>query len=850
MKLKAFFAFGVVLGRLAFAGVPSPGEVLGKALGQDRVLASYEETLIYLRKLAQASPRVQLEELGPTLEGRPMLAVLASSETNIARLASIRAGWAALADPRGLPQEERERLVQELPVGVLVTAGIHATEVAGPQSALLFAHELASAPPESPLGRWLAQVVVLVIPSLNPDGQEMVVSWYRRWLDTPYEGALPPWLYHRYAGHDNNRDFVFLTQPESRNLNRFVYHRWHPQLFVDLHQMRPSGPRQFVPPFADPINTNLPPVLWRLTSHLGTLMALRLEQAGKAGVVSGWTFDGHWIGGTRNTAWWKNIVGVLTETASAALATPIWVDAADLRGGGKGLWEYRPQVNFPNPWPGGRWGLQEAVSYQRELLRAAVEFAATYRSDLLRETSAMALQACQTQEEPWGWMLPPSGDPGRRQRLVSLLLEAGAEVFALEKPGPGGLPEGTLVVPRKQPLGRFLWEVLERQEYPEVVPAPGADILVPYDVTAWNLPLMLGVEVVRLATPPAGRLLQLLAAPGEFRGEVAGSVVGLPSFALELSRVANDAIAQGVPACRLVAGSGDLPPGSLVLAAKPQVLGRLLAGRPVTPVPLAARPQGCVPLRQVRVGVLHPFTPVEDAGWLRWVFEQGGFPVVALTPPQIADGNLQGVDVLVLPNLEGKRLADGPAPGLVPLPPEFRIGIGSRGAEQLRAFVERGGTALAFQRAAEWVVESLQLDVSNPLRGVERAEFFAPGSLVWLELAPESPLAWGLPRRVAAMVEGAVAFSSRPTPLGQREVVARFPDDTLLASGFLRGEKQLRRKIALMVLRVGQGRVVLASFAPHFRGQTANLFPLLYNAAWLAATGQASAVKPQGTGQR
>jgi len=854
MRAKGFLVLGLLLGRMALAGVPSPGEVLGKPLGQDRVLASYEETLVYLRQLAASSPRVALEELGPTVEGRPMLGAVISSEANMARLAAIRAGWAKLADPRGLSPKERERLVRELPVGVLVTAGIHATEVAGPLSALLFIHELATAPPETPLGRWLAQVVVLVVPSLNPDGQEMVVSWYRRWLGTPYEGALPPWLYHRYAGHDNNRDFVFLTQPESRNLNRFVYHRWHPQLFVDLHQMGPSGPRQFVPPFADPINTNLPPVLWRLTSHLGTLMALRLEQAGKAGVVSGWTFDGHWIGGTRNTAWWKNIVGVLTETASAALATPIWVDAADLRGGGKGLWEYRPQVNFPNPWPGGRWGLAEAVSYQRELLRAAVEFAATYRSDLLRETSAMALAACEPQGKPWGWALPPTGDPGRRQQLVRLLLEAGAELFAVEEAG-GGLAAGTVVVPRGQPLGRFLWEVLERQSYPEVIPAPGADILVPYDVTAWNLPLMLGVEVTPLAAPPAGKLAKLSAPPQGFEGKLASRVVALPSTQLELSRVANEALRRGVPACRLLTGTGELPPGSLVLTAARETLGELLAGRPVAPVPLAATPENCAPLRQVRVGVLHPFTPVEDAGWLRWVFEQGGFPVAVLEPSQVAEGKLQGVDVLVLPDLEGKRLVDGPAPGLVPLPPEFRAGVGSRAGEQLKAFLERGGTVLAFQRAAEWVAEALQLEVSNALRGVDRGDFFAPGSLVWLELEPDSPLAWGLPRRVAAMVEGAVAFSSRPTPLGQREVVARFPDGPLLASGFLRGEEKLRRKIALLALQVGQGRVVLASFAPHFRGQTAHLFPLLYNAAWLPAQRQESqrqqsAVGVQGSSRR
>lgn len=817
---------------------PSPEEVLGKPVGQDRVLASYEETVVYLQKLAEASPRVKLEELGPTVSGRPMVAAVVSSAANIARLEAIRQGWAELADPRRLGWEAREQLLRDLPAGLLITAGIHSTEVAGPQSALLFVHELASAPEDSSVGRWLSRVVVLVVPSLNPDGQEAVVAWYRKSVGTPYEGAAPPFLYHPYAGHDNNRDFVFLTQPESRALNRFVYHRWHPQLFVDLHQMGPVGPRQFVPPFADPINPNLQPVIWRLTSHLGTLMGLRLEQAGKAGVVSGWTFDGHWIGGTRNTAWWKNIFGVLTETASAALATPISVDATDLRGGGKGLWDYQPQVNFPNPWSGGRWGLADAVGYQRELLRASLEFAATYRQDLLAETSKMAEDALRGQERLWGWVVPPGGDPGRRSRLVSLLLEAGAEAFVAGeelRSGQTVVPAGSVLLPAAQPLGRFLEEVLDPQDYPEIHPAPGADILVPYDVTAWNLPLMLGVAVQRLEQAPAGRWRAVSPEFGLYRGPARGRVVAVPADQLALHWVANKALGIGLAPCRLAAAAQGLAPGSLVVEGEQGKLSALLRDKPVDPVWLPQVPENCRALGPVRVGVLHPYTPVEDAGWLRWVLEQGGFQVTVVNPPQVAGGKLgESVEVLVLPDVEAARLVEGPAPGLVPLPPEYRAGIGRNGAQALREFVEGGGTLLAFERSAEWLAEALGLPVTNALKGVSRSQFFAPGSLVSLEVASDSPYGWGLPRETAAMVEGTVAFAARPTPEGVRDVVARFPEKVQLLSGFLRGEAQLRRKVAVLAFTVGHGRVVLYAFAPHFRGQTANLFPLIYNAVWLA----------------
>lgn len=822
-----------------FASLPSPEAVLRKPVGQDRVLASYQETVVYLQKLAELTPRVRVEELGPTVAGRPMVAAVVSSAANMARLEAIRRGWAQLADPRQLTPAEREALLRDLPAGLLVTAGIHATEVAGPQAVLLFAHELASAPEDTAIGRFLSRVVVLLVPSLNPDGQEAVVAWYEKYLGTAFEGSPPPFLYHPYAGHDNNRDFVFLTQPESRTLNRFVYHRWHPQLFVDLHQMGPVGPRQFVPPFADPINTNLPPVIWRLTSHLGTLMGLRLEQAGKSGVVSGWTFDGHWIGGTRNTAWWKNIFGVLTETASAALATPVFVDAADLRGGGKGLWEYQPQVHFPNPWRGGRWGLSEAVSYQRELLRAALEFAALYRRDLLAESSQMAAEAIFAKNAFWGWVVPPVGDPGRRQKLVTLLSEAGAETFVAEEELRSGrvlVPKGSVLIPQAQPLARFLREVLEPQEYPEVSPAPGADILVPYDITAWNLPLMLGVEVMRVAETPAGHWRPLPADFGLFHGSPSSSVMALPAHHLWLHRVANEALRAGFAPCRLERSAGDdLAPGSLVLAGAAAKLGALVAGKPVVPVKLSQIPPECSVLRAPRVGVLHPYTPVEDAGWLRWVLEQGGFAVTVVEPPQVSAGKLtETLDVLVLPDVEASRLVDGPATGLVPLPPEYRVGIGKGGAQSLREFVEAGGTVLAFERTAEWLAEVFGLPLTNALKGLPRSEFFAPGALVTMELQSESPYTWGLPAEAAAMVEGAVAFAPRPTPVGMREVVARFPEKPRVLSGFLRGDEHLRRKAAMLAFTVGKGRVVLYSFAPHFRGQTANLFPLIYNAVWLS----------------
>ena len=824
--------------------VPSPRSVLGLDIGQDRVLASYTESQKYLRALAAASDRVRVVEAGPTVEGRTMIAVVVSSAENIARLPQLRSGWARLADPRGLDAAARDKLLATLPSCALITAGIHSNEVAGPQAALLLAHRLAIAPEGSREAQWLAKAVVLIVPSLNPDGQDAVVEWYRKWLGTPYEGSNPPFLFHRYAGHDNNRDFVYLTQPESRALNRLAYHEWHPQLFLDLHMMGSTGPRQFVPPFADPIAPHVHPYVWRITSHLGTLMSLRLEEDGRAGVVSGWTFDGNWIGGTRNTGWWKNVFGVLTETASAALATPIQIDEGELRGGGKGLTDYRQQINFPNPWRGGRWGLPEAVAYQLDIMEALVEFAAVEREAVLRDSSAMAAEAVAKGErgDPHAYLVPPGDDPARRRHLVELLLTAGVEGFvAPEGVSADGFayPAGTVVFPAAQPLRQYLVDVMERQHYPEIAPAPEAEILLPYDITGWTMPLELGVRVVRSEAAAVGRLTPLagVAPPAEEKVGGDGAWFVVPGGQLGGFAAANRTLAQHGTAHRLTAASNDggrFAAGSFVLGNLSRAAAATIARETgVTMTATATLPSGAKPLQPARVAVYHPYFGLEDAGWLRFVLERAGYQVVVVDSAAIAGDKLpEGTRVLVLPPMDAKVLLDGPrVMGAVAPPPEYRRGIGKDGAETVKRFFNGGGTVLAFGGAAEWLAETLELPATNVLRGVKREEFNAPGALVTLAVDSESLLGLGMPERVAAMMEGTTAFQTRPVG-GEiaRVVAAHFPDEALVLSGWVRGEEKLHRRAAVVEVRRGAGRAVLYAFPPFFRGQTEATFPLLFNA--------------------
>ena len=289
-----------------------------------------------------------------------------------------------------------------------------------------------------------------------------------------------------------------LTQKETQAVSRMVYQQWFPQVWLDEHQMGSTGPRIFVPPYAEPVDADIHPLVWRDVNLIGASMAFRLEQAKKSGVIYGYSFDAYWPGGTKNTAWWKNISGLLTEVASARLATPVRIEPSELSGGGKGLVEYGPQTNFPNPWPGGAWRLRDIMDYERIVSDAILETCSERRADLLKNALVRAQDAVATFGARDAFRIPAEQrDRAGAARLAALLAEHGVELKQAAN--------GDVYVPLAQPYGRFVNEMLSVQRYPEVKLVPGKDIVRPYDVSAWSLPLMMGVASER-APLPAGLL--------------------------------------------------------------------------------------------------------------------------------------------------------------------------------------------------------------------------------------------------------------------------------------------------------------------------------------------------------
>ena len=495
--------------------IPSPEQYFGFPMGAEGRLAHWDRIVDYFTLIGERSDRVAVRELGRTTLGHPYLLAAVSTPETIADLPRYQADQRRLADPRRTSPAEAEALARDGKVVVLVGANVHATEIGTNQGMNDLLHRLATER-STWVDHVLRNTIVLLIPSQNPDGQRMVVDWYRRNRGTPYEGSPLPELYHPYAGHDNNRDSYMLTQVETRHLNRVLYQEWLPEVYLDKHQMGSSFARIFVPPFKNPPNPNVDPLVWSQVNLLGQAMATRLHEADKPGVIWGELYSAYWQGANNTNPWWHNMVALLTETASARLATTVdQARAVSGRSGAAGPRRGRARrplpgsgavlppprdtqyrMNYPRPWLGGRWTFADVVEYDRLATEGLLESAASNRAMLKRNFYRMNRRTVERFAEgsPFAYLVPAPAaqhDPAAAAHLVRLLQAEAAEVHVADAPFTAAdreLAAGTYVVLLAQPFGRWIKDVLEPQHYPDIRwPSPRAPLDLPYDVTAWSL---------------------------------------------------------------------------------------------------------------------------------------------------------------------------------------------------------------------------------------------------------------------------------------------------------------------------------------------------------------------------
>ena len=497
--ISAFAALALVVPALAAQSVPTPRDHFGFDVGEDRSLANWDQLTNYYQDLASSSPRVSYESLGETVSGNPFVMLTITSPENHARLDELREIQMKLADPRTISGEaELERLLDMGKAVVMITHGIHATEVGGSQSAARLAYHMASSNDEK-VQEILDNVIFLQIPSLNPDGLQWVANWYNEHVGTEFEAAPMPWLYQFYVGHDNNRDWYAFTQNETI-MTVAAQNSWHPQIVHDIHQMGATGARIFFPPYIEPWEPNIDPALTTAVNQLGAYMAAEVTSQGKAGVVINAQYDAftparaymHYHGSAR----------ILSETASARLATPVTI-SPDQLGPGRGFDASKRSWNFPNPWKGGDWGLPDITEYQFSGAMALLTNAAKNRRYWLENFYGVTDRAVEKWDEwPDAWIIPggQENQTGVKYALRSLVL---ADVEVHESEGPFTIdgmtfPAGSYVVPMNQPWAGFANSMFEIQHYPDLREYPGGPPLRPYDVTAHTFGYLFDFETVAI----------------------------------------------------------------------------------------------------------------------------------------------------------------------------------------------------------------------------------------------------------------------------------------------------------------------------------------------------------------
>ncbi|MFB0543361.1 MAG: M14 family zinc carboxypeptidase, partial [Candidatus Bathyarchaeia archaeon] len=485
--------------------IPSPEKFYGFQMGADRKLARWDKIVEYFWLLDKRTDRVKVIELGKSTEGNPFLLAIITSAENMKNLEKISEMSWRIAHPKGLSEKEVENIVKNGRTVVAITNSIHASEVGGTQMSSELAYEVATS--EEPKFQKIREnTVLLLFPSFNPDGNIIVVDWYNKWLGTEYEATSLPRLYHKYTGHDNNRDAFILTQVESQLVSKVLYREWLPQAYIDHHHMGGNGARYYIPPFANPVHEKVDPLIWTEQQLYGAAMIVNLERAGKTGNENAATYPGDFMPTFNYVPCWHNICGMLTESASARIATPTYVHLHQLTGGRRGRPEYRAQVNFPHPWPGGWWRLRDIVEQQKIASLATLEVAANFREMILKNMYLKAMRSINKGEEepPYAFVLPPyQHDILTAHKLLKNLRDLGVEIHLAKKSFTSNgisYPAGSHVIFLSQPSRPFLLSLLPRTFYrdsPHTRTSEGAP-LAPYDFAAQTLAEFMGVKVVEI----------------------------------------------------------------------------------------------------------------------------------------------------------------------------------------------------------------------------------------------------------------------------------------------------------------------------------------------------------------
>ncbi len=837
-------------------------------MGADFFLASYEQAVGYLEKLATESPRIKVADMGPTSEGRRMKYAIISSEENMAKLDRYKEIVRKLSLGRGVSKEEAAKLADEGKVVVWIDVGLHASEVVPPQMGIQLAYDMVTG--EDRRTRTIRENDILLLVYPNPDGMTMVSKWYMNNVGTPFEISPLPVQYQKYGGHDNNRDSFMANLIETQNVNRVISQEWYPEILMNQHQPGPFPARIWIPPFGEPTNPNDPSLVVAWRTLIGASMGKLFDEEDKSGVISRRSYDIFYPGYYASFVSGHNIPSIVTETQSYPFATPRNYTLADFP---EEFRDLKSGAFYPNPWKGGWWRISDAINYNLTASKGVLDVAARYRYEFLYGRYTMAMDAIETyqKEPPFGWIVSANQrDASTTALMVERLMNAGVEVYTADQPFVHegiSYPKGSYIIPTSQPYGRYAKNVLEIQNYPDlrkythlwqhlVAQVPWKDApLRPYDVTGWTLPLQMGVKADMMYTPlevAKSAVTAVVLRKGEVSGTGAQYVFprtdnnsykavnrilaagGKVSYALEDMTIGGTKYPRG----SFIVESASIPAASLQdIAVKTQIsMGGGAVQVPTSPVPA---PKVAI-YKSFVVKVISDDRRVAsaDAGWISYIFERYDLPYHLLTDAEVKAGDLrQRFDVIILPDesagwiLNGASAGPGGESGGL-VRPEYAGGIGSAGLDNLRKFVEDGGTLVCNNASSPLAIDAFHLPVKDVLEGLSGDNFNCPGSILKTNYDTSHPVAFGMEEQGVSFFGNGLAFEVKNAGKEAPKIVATFPDEPLLISGWLIGGEKMRGKAAVVDAPVGKGRAILFGFNVQNRAQAYGTMKLLLNAVY------------------
>lgn len=696
--------------------VPTLEQVLGHAPGEE--ISTHADVEKYLHALAAAVPdRLQLVRYGTSWQGRGLWYAVVGTPANLQRLPAIRDGMRALADPRRLDDAAAAALLRDLPAIGWLANCVHGDEPSGTDAALLLLWHLLAATADPVVQKVLAECVVVVDPLQNPDGRDRFVHGTRgargRWPDATPLGAehSQQWPGGRvnHALFDMNRDWFALTQPETQARVR-AFLDWWPLVYVDLHEMGGNSSYYFPPPAA-PVHGEITALQREWLQRYGRNNARWFDRFG-FDYFTREAYDSFYPGYGEG---WPTFQGSIGMTFEMASARGLVFRRRDDR-----LLHYRDGVH------------RHLVASMATLETLAEGREAALRAFLEHRRAGIARGG---RGPTRAWVFPPRGDRTRLARLVNLLLAQGIEVqratsplaSAAAKPLTGGesaaatFPPDSFVVSAAQPASALAAVLL--QPHHDMDPAFVAEQKRResrrrdtefYDLTAWALPLLFGVEAWTIDDPLSGNLVALR--PGEAASGAAPLREAPPQVAYVAAWGQNGAAAMLAELLRagvrvrcidkpFSIGGVRYPAGSFVVRVHDQPDGLHERMREL------ARVHGVTPycadsswvddgpnfgtneghdLKPPRVAMAWD-RPVNanSAGWARFVLEHRyGVPVSPIRVHDLARVELERFTVLVLP--EGSAYGDV---------------LGKAGTEAVKAFVERGGVLVALGTACRWLMD-------------------------------------------------------------------------------------------------------------------------------------------------